>query len=407
MNVSFLVDARHHGHGPVLAAWAENVATSGSSRVVHIFSRSGTLLEQVVPRYAGAVSCLEWDPSGDVLAVAQRGSSNVLLFSISTRRLDSIDAGGKDVTFLRFDQTGEHLAVGTARGAVNVVHLPSRERRTVPSKQKHRVLCGDWSRDGVLAYATEDRQVTFCNAYGELLDRVKVKLRPASLRHGARRRGAEPVVSLNMDGATLLLYSLADKDGALELAFQERYGRIVSHRWFGDGFLIVCFSSGYVVVVSTAYSEIGREQYCARVTQGELVDACYCPQTFTVAACCTDSVQLVNLRTWTEVGSYVLDRDAGAAARCEWVGDCGTTLSVSTTDGCLYVFRVRPGGGGGGEESGTEGAHLSALLRPLPLARFLALVLIVAAAGAAGAARALDVSHLELLRALHGGGEAF
>jgi WD repeat-containing protein 19 len=39
---------------------------------------------------------------------------------------------------------------------------------------------------------------------------------------------------------------------ALELAFQEQYGVLQRHLWFGDGCIMVGFRSGHIVVVSTA-----------------------------------------------------------------------------------------------------------------------------------------------------------
>jgi WD repeat-containing protein 19 len=37
----------------------------------------------------------------------------------------------------------------------------------------------------------------------------------------------------------------------LELSFLESYGQLAHHLWFGDGFVMVGFKSGQVVVVSS------------------------------------------------------------------------------------------------------------------------------------------------------------
>jgi hypothetical protein len=37
----------------------------------------------------------------------------------------------------------------------------------------------------------------------------------------------------------------------LELSFMESYGVITQHLWFGDGYVLVGFRSGQVVVVSS------------------------------------------------------------------------------------------------------------------------------------------------------------
>lgn len=52
MLMLFSVDARHHGSGPVKYTWdphGKHVASTGSSRVAHIFGRRGKLVDQVVP----------------------------------------------------------------------------------------------------------------------------------------------------------------------------------------------------------------------------------------------------------------------------------------------------------------------------------------------------------------------
>lgn len=40
---------------------------------------------------------------------------------------------------------------------------------------------------------------------------------------------------VNMEGRTILLYHLSERDNAVELQFQPRYGSIVAYKWFGDG----------------------------------------------------------------------------------------------------------------------------------------------------------------------------
>jgi WD repeat-containing protein 19 len=47
--------------------------------------------------------------------------------------------------------------------------------------------------------------------------------------------GCASLVSVNMEGRTILLYHLNERENALELQFQPRYGAIVAYRWFGDG----------------------------------------------------------------------------------------------------------------------------------------------------------------------------
>ncbi|CAN0563585.1 unnamed protein product, partial [Laminaria digitata] len=43
----------------------------------------------------------------------------------------------------------------------------------------------------------------------------------------------------------------------LHHGLQTRYGKILSYRWFGDGYIMAGFTSGFIVVISTQPHEIG------------------------------------------------------------------------------------------------------------------------------------------------------
>ena len=87
---------------------------------------------------------------------------------------------------------------------------------------------------------------------------------------------------------SLLLYELADPENPLELAFQQKYGNIICHRWFDDGHVMLGFSEGYLVVISTQMQEIGEELYSAKYHQNSLTDVAY-SNAMKLAACTGDS----------------------------------------------------------------------------------------------------------------------
>lgn len=103
-------------------------------------------------------------------------------------------------------------------------------------------------------------QATYCYVFifaqslpGTTFGQVKVKSKPTKLTFGgnAHHPRRENIVSVSMDRKTILLYNLDEPENALELAFQSRYGTIVNFHWFRDGFIMVAFSLGFVVVIST------------------------------------------------------------------------------------------------------------------------------------------------------------
>ena len=73
--------------------------------------------------------------------------------------------------------------------------------------------------------------------------------------------GSENTVSLIVGGKTLYLFNLYDPENPVELAFQNKYGDIVAYHWYGDGYILLGFSKGFFVVISTHMKEIGQELF--------------------------------------------------------------------------------------------------------------------------------------------------
>lgn len=167
-----------------------------------------------------------------------------------------------------------------------------------------------------------------------------------------------------MGGKTILLYDLNERENALELAFQSRYGSIVAYQWFGNGYIIAGFSSGYVVIISTHLNEIGQEQYCAKFHEHSLREIVYNEANGTVATCGDNCIKVVRMSDWKEIAVEYLESDppssAGSSAGggsfagdsaaampslalsfedLQWTAD-GRILSVSCDTGCLHNFMI-------------------------------------------------------------------
>lgn len=170
-----------------------------------------------------------------------------------------------------------------------------------------------------------------------------------------------------MGGKTILLYDLNERENALELAFQSRYGSIVAYQWFGNGYIIAGFSSGYVVIISTHLNEIGQEQYCAKFHEHSLREIVYNEANGTVATCGDNCIKVVRMSDWKEIAVEYLESDPSSAASAsavagdavgystsgggsapslalsfadlQWTAD-GRILSVSCDTGCLHNFMI-------------------------------------------------------------------
>lgn len=66
-------------------------------------------------------------------------------------------------------------------------------------------------------------------------------------------------ISVILGKKTLYLYHLPEPDSPAELGFQHKYGSLIQHKWFGDGYILLGFSQGHVVAISTHPKEVGQE----------------------------------------------------------------------------------------------------------------------------------------------------
>jgi len=60
---------------------------------------------------------------------------------------------------------------------------------------------------------------------------------------------------------TLLLIDLQDTDNPFELGFNLKYGSIITYDWYGDGYILIGFSEGYLISISTHPKEVGKELF--------------------------------------------------------------------------------------------------------------------------------------------------
>ena len=74
----------------------------------------------------------------------------------------------------------------------------------------------------------------------------------------------DTTMSVVLGGKSLLVYDINDPDKPIELAFQSRYGALVAYRWFGDGYIVLGFDSGHMVVMSTHMQVRHRHVTAAR-----------------------------------------------------------------------------------------------------------------------------------------------
>ena len=83
----------------------------------------------------------------------------------------------------------------------------------------------------------------------------------ADRKQDVKSQYIEGTISLVIARRTLFLFSLDDQERPIELAFQQKYGDVVNYKWYGDGYVMIGFSNGYLIVISTHEKEIGTVGY--------------------------------------------------------------------------------------------------------------------------------------------------
>uniref|UniRef100_A0A4W4G701 Anaphase-promoting complex subunit 4 WD40 domain-containing protein n=1 Tax=Electrophorus electricus TaxID=8005 RepID=A0A4W4G701_ELEEL len=309
---------------------------------------------------------LDWDKDGDTLAVIAEKSSFIHLWDANINKTLQLDSGLRDqLSFLLWSKTGPLLAVGTSKGNLLIYNQQTSRKIPVLGKHTKRITCGCWSSQNLLALGSEDRNITVSNHEGDTIRQTSVRADPADIQFSVmktdeRSLPGESTVSVAVGKKTLFLFNLNDPDNPIELAFQQRYGNIISYRWYGDGYIMIGFSLGYFVVISTHIREIGQELFQAHNHKDNLTSIAI-SQTLNKAASCGDNcVKIHDLTDLKEMDAIVtLEEEARGLDQISWTDD-GQLLAVSSQQGTLHVYLTRLPILGGGW--GTRIAYLTSLL---------------------------------------------
>ncbi|CAM9307951.1 unnamed protein product [Choristocarpus tenellus] len=349
----FKIGTEEHGRGDVIIKWQPEgnlLATAGKNCLVHIFDRHGQRVDEISLQGNGAITSLDWDMDGDSLAVLQEGNGIIPIWDSSSRKILSVDTNLKDPTFMAWSKVGPQLAVGTAKGNLLIYNKNTRKKIPVLGKHPRRITCGAWSLDNKLALGSVDCSLTVSNEVGDTLNQTNMDRQPIDMCFVAQKKedpsrkqgehtSTDNIIAVNMNGKSLLLHSVEDPDNPVELAFQVKYGKIKVHRWIGGDYMLIGFTEGFLVVISTLMSEIGEEQFSGRFHNGSMADVAYSSVLKRAATAGLGGIKVVDMNTNKEEKSDAIAfDDAESKIGClSWSPD-GQILSVANTVGSVFNF---------------------------------------------------------------------
>ncbi|CAN9510421.1 unnamed protein product [Ophioblennius macclurei] len=340
------------------------IAVAGQDNCVKIFDRHGHKWTEL--NLPGRCVGMDWDKDGDILAVIAGKSSSIFLWDASVNKTTQIDGGMKDqMSFILWSKTGQLLAVGTVKGNLLIYNQQTSRKIPVLGKHTKKITCGCWSSQNLLALGSEDNTLSISNHEGDTIRQTTLRGEPADIyfsvmKTDERSAQGESTVSVSVDKKILMLFNVNDPENRIELAFQPLYGSIVSYRWYGDGYILIGFSHGYFVVISTHIREIGNELYQAH-NHKDCLNSVAISSTLNKAASCGDNtIKIHELSDLKDISNIVqLDDETKGLDQLNWTDD-GQLLAVSTQKGTLHVFLTRLPILG--DSFGTRLAYLTSLL---------------------------------------------
>uniref|UniRef100_A0A2A4K789 WD repeat-containing protein 19 n=1 Tax=Heliothis virescens TaxID=7102 RepID=A0A2A4K789_HELVI len=317
------------------------LATTGTDATVAVHDRSGQLMERM--KLQGLCAGMEWDQDGDYLAIITPNSNTVLLWECHANKRINIETGLREPPSCIAWAYGEPLlAVGTQKGNLALYNHHTTKRIPIIGKHTKKITCAAWNKDSILVLASEDKSLSINNSDGDTLRMISLRDIPNDLQFSEmktdERVAGENTISLVVGKRTLYLYNLLNPENPIELAFQQRYGSIVSYKWYGDGYILIGFSAGYIIAISTHIKEVGEELFQVKNHKDNLTDVAVCNG---MAASCGDG-QLKLIAIWNngEVSGSVMP--AGGAERCAWSSDGRLLATAGRAYLNVYVTALPP-----------------------------------------------------------------
>ncbi|KFV80463.1 WD repeat-containing protein 19, partial [Struthio camelus australis] len=334
---------------PVQFTWQKTLgnflAVTGGDRVVKIFDRHGQKRNEI--NLPGNCIAMDWDKDGDTLAIITDKSSTIYLWDANTNKTSQLDSGMRDaMSVLLWSRIGTLLAVGTTKGNLLIYNRQTSRKIPILGKHSKRITCGCWSTENLLALGGEDKMITISNQEGDTIRQTSVSSDPSDMQFSVMKTDEristrESTVSVVVGKKTLFLFNLNDPDNPIDLKFQQPYGNIVTYRWYGDGYIMIGFSRGCFVVISTHIREIGQEIFQAHNHKDNLSSIAVSHSLNKAASCGDNCIKIHDLSDLREMYAIInLDDENKGVDQLAWTDD-GQLLAVSTRRGSLHVFLTK------------------------------------------------------------------
>ncbi|KAK5978062.1 WD domain G-beta repeat protein [Trichostrongylus colubriformis] len=277
MQLLFRITEETVGPGKTCIAWRPNgntLAMASANKSVFLYDKKGAIID--VLDVTGNVIDMAWDKEGDILGIIVDASSLAILWNMNTRSAEQLETamGARELPLcLVWSAMSPLLAIGNSNGNLFIYNQKMSRKIPVLGKHQRKITGVAMTKQDEILCCSDDSSITVSSPDGETIRTLNVSGEPNDLQVGEVKRpggNVDVIVSAVLAKKTLFLSTLSDKpteklnaDGesetSMNLQFQDKYGAIVAHVWYNDGYMIVGFEKGFVVCISAHPSEMGQE----------------------------------------------------------------------------------------------------------------------------------------------------
>ncbi|EER08731.1 conserved hypothetical protein [Perkinsus marinus ATCC 50983] len=302
------------------------------------------------------VSSFEWDRTGDILALIQKGTAKVTIYHYNEDRLEIVDCSGEDPSFIAWNRIGPQLAIGMSKGNISIYNSKSMERQLIAGKHGRMITCGAWTLRGLLMLGSEDRIISLSDSEGETLRQTMLRSAPTSMKisddilYGNEsksvfekgnsvtkccvRTAKDTLTVLEIDGMTVLA----------TIKLTQKYRSIVDFGWFGDEQLCIGYVGGHIVVTSSRGDEAGQELFQMKpLSSLDALALCFSALSAAVAG--DGCVKLIDLIQRSEESDKTItvddDEEKGGIVSDLVFSRAGQTITFSLSTGCIRSYLLR------------------------------------------------------------------
>lgn len=292
---------------------------------------------------------MEFDSEGDTLALIQEQSSIVTIINVYTKKPMKIEIeknNNDKPTCIRWGKNHTNLAIGTDRGLIYFFNKTNGRITPITMNHSKAVATADWNDEGNLVSGDENKTISVTNRAGEpILQNAAIKADPKMIKWARQKtndnKNAYTTISTVLLNKTILIYDIKRKANPIELALDSDYGNIVTYQWFGDGYIAIGFTKGYISIISTHMTEIKSEVHSFQPFKSGLDDLCVCEEVNRLAIAGENTIRIFDTNTWNEIidEKIEISSQSGRISKIRW-SSSGQIIVASTYHGSLFAFNV-------------------------------------------------------------------